>query len=96
MTQSKPQFRTVEIALSEPFNGWSATMKAEGVPARVFIELQSGNAERALTALKRLVVKHNFLTDDGEQAVDVLEAPMDALTDAIGKWSDAVAALPPR
>lgn len=96
MTQSKPQFRTVEIALSAPFDGWSATMKAEGVPARVFIELQSGNAERALTALKRLVVKHNFLTDDGEQAVDVLDAPMDALTDAIGKWSDAVAALPPR
>jgi hypothetical protein len=71
-------------------------MKAEGVPARVFIELQSGNAERALKALERLIVKHNFLTEDGDPATEVLDAPMDALSDAITKWSDAVAALPPR
>jgi len=96
MSQSKPQFRTVEITLSTPFDGWMATMKAEGVPARVFIELQSGSVERALTALERLVVKHNFLTEDGEPAAQVLDAPMDALSDAITKWSDAVAALPPR
>lgn len=96
MSQSKPQFRTVDITLSAPFDGWTATMKAEGVPARVFIELQSGNVERALTALERLVVKHNFLTEDGEPAKQVLDAPMDALSDAITKWSEAVAALPPR
>jgi hypothetical protein len=96
MSQSKPEFRTVDVKLAAPFEGWTATMKAEGVPARVFIELQSGNAERALNALKRLVVSHNFLTDDGEPAADVLDAPMDALSDAITKWSDAVAALPPR
>ena len=96
MSQSKPQFRTVEITLSAPFDGWAATMKAEGVPARVFIELQSGSAERALNALQKLVITHNFLTDDGAPATDVLDAPMDALSDAITKWSDAVAALPPR
>jgi hypothetical protein len=71
-------------------------MKAEGVPARIFIELQSGSVERALTALERLVIKHNFLTEDGEPAKQVLDAPMDALSDAITKWSEAVAALPPR
>jgi hypothetical protein len=96
MSQSKPQFRTVDISLSAPFEGWTATMKAEGVPARIFIELQSGSVERALTALERLVIKHNFLTEDGEPAKQVLDAPMDALSDAITKWSDAVAALPPR
>jgi hypothetical protein len=96
MSQSKPQFRTVDVTLSAPFDGWTATMKAEGVPARVFIELQSGNVERALTALERLVVKHNFLDENGEPAKQVLDAPMDALSDAITKWSDAVAALPPR
>ena len=96
MSQSKPQFRTVEVTLAAPFEGWTATMKAEGVPARVFIELQSGSAERALNALQKLVITHNFLTDDGAQATDVLDAPMDALSDAITKWSDAVAALPPR
>ena len=96
MSQSKPQFRTVDIVLSEPFDGWTATMRAEGVPARVFIELQSGSVERAMNALARLIVKHNFLDETGEPAATVLDAPMDALTDAIGKWSDAVAALPPR
>ena len=96
MSQSKPQFRTVDIVLSAPFDGWTATMRAEGVPARVFIELQSGSVERAMNAVERLIVKHNFLDETGAPATTVLEAPMDALTDAIGKWSDAVAALPPR
>lgn len=96
MSQAKPSFRTVEITLAAPFEGWTATMRAEGVPARVFIELQSGNVERALNAFERLVVKHNFLNEDGESAASVLDAPMDAITSAITKWSDAVAALPPR
>lgn len=96
MAQNKPDFRTVEVNLSAPFDGWKATMRAEGVPARVFIELQSGNVERSMKAVERLVVSHNFLDEAGEPAASVLDAPMDALTDAIGKWSDAVAALPPR
>jgi hypothetical protein len=96
MTQQKPDFRTVDVALSAPFDGWKATMKAEGVPARVFIELQSGNVERSLNAVERLIVSHNFLDEAGQPAKSVLDAPMDALTDTITKWSDAVAALPPR
>lgn len=96
MSQSKPQFRTVEITLSAPFDGWTATMKAEGVPARVMIDLQSGNVERALTAIDRLIIKHNFLSSEGELAPSVLDAPMDALTQAVERWSEAVAALPPR
>ena len=96
MAQNKPDFRTVEVNLPAPFDGWTATMRAEGVPARVFIELQSGNVERSMKAVDRLVVNHNFLDETGEPAATVLDAPMDALTDAIGKWSDAVAALPPR
>ena len=96
MSQNKPTFRTVDVNLSSPFEGWTATMKADGIPARIFIELQSGSAERSLTALEKLVVKHNFLDADGNFATSVLDAPMDALSDAIQKWSDAIAALPPR
>ena len=96
MSQSKPQFRTVEITLSAPFDGWTATMKAEGVPARILIDLQSGDAERAMKAIERLITKHNFLTDDGEPAKSIIDSPMDALTQTIEKWSEAVAALPPR
>jgi hypothetical protein len=96
MAQNKPDFRTVEVALPAPFEGWIATMRAEGVPARIFIELQSGNVERSMKAVERLIVKHNFLDEAGEPAESVLDAPMDALTEAISRWSDAVATLPPR
>ena len=96
MAQSKPQFRTVDISLPAPFEGWTATMKAEGVPARVFIELQSGDVERAMTAVEKLVLKHNYLNDLGEPAASVLDAPMDALSATISAWSEAVQALPPR
>ena len=96
MAASKPTFRTVDVTLDAPFDGWTATMRAEGVPARVFIELQSGDVERSMKAVERLVIKHNFLNEDGEPAASVLDAPMDALSGAVTKWSDAVAALPPR
>jgi hypothetical protein len=96
MAQNKPDFRTVEVVLPAPFEGWVATMRAEGVPARIFIELQSGNVERSMKAVERLIVSHNFLDEAGDPAESVLDAPMDALTEAISKWSDAVAALPPR
>jgi hypothetical protein len=49
-----------------------------------------------MNAVEKLVTNHNFLTDAGEPAASVLDAPMDALTECISKWSDAVAALPPR
>ena len=96
MTQAKVSSRTVDISLSSPFDGWTATMKADGIPARVFIELQSGDVERSLEAVARLIVKHNFLDDEGLAAKSVLDAPMDALTETIQKWSEAVATLPPR
>ena len=96
MTQAKVSSRTVDISLSSPFDGWTATMKADGIPARVFIELQSGDVERSLEAVARLIVKHNFLDDEGVAAKSVLDAPMDALTETIQKWSEAVATLPPR
>jgi hypothetical protein len=96
MSQAKFQARTVDISLSAPFEGWTATMKADGIPARVFIELQSGSVERSMTAVERLILSHNFLDENGDAAKSVLDAPMDAVSDAITKWSEAVAALPPR
>lgn len=96
MAQSKPEFRTVTVDLPAPFEGWQATLKAEGISARILIELQSGDEGRAMTATKSLVVKNNFLTADGEPAEDVLDAPMEALGLMLRGWTEAVAALPPR
>lgn len=96
MEQSKPSFRSVDVELGEPFTGWKAKMRAEGISARVFIDLQSGSAQKSIEALERLIISHNFLDEDGKPAESILDAPMDSLTEAITKWSDAVAALPPR
>jgi hypothetical protein len=71
-------------------------MRAEGISARIFIELSSGSVERQMEAVSKLVVSHNFKDSDGEFVIDILEAPMDALAALVGKWGTEVAALPPR
>lgn len=96
MAQSKPEFRTVTVDLPAPFEGWQATVKAEGISARILIELQSGDEARAMAATRSLVISHNFLTPAGEPAEDVLDAPMEALTEMLKGWTQAVTALPPR
>lgn len=96
MAQSKPEFRTVTVDLPAPFEGWQATLKAEGISARILIELQSGDEARAMNATKSLILKHNFLTSTGEPVEDILDAPMEALGEMLKSWSNAVAALPPR
>lgn len=96
MAQSKPSFRTVEVSLDAPYDGWTATLKAEGIPARVLIDLQSSDIGKQLGAMEKLIIAHNFLDPEGSPAASVLDAPMDALTGVISKWGDLVAALPPR
>jgi hypothetical protein len=88
--------RTVEVVLDGVFDGWKATMKADGISARVFIELSSGSVERQMVALGKLVVSHDFQDGDGSPVEDILDSPMEALGILIGKWGEAVAALPPR
>ncbi len=89
--------RTIDVTLTDaPYEGWKATMRAEGISARVFIELSSNSVERQMEAVSKLVISHNFKDSDGNQVEDVLDAPMDALATLIGKWGTEVAALPPR
>jgi hypothetical protein len=90
-------YRTIEISLSDAdFQGWTATMKADGISARVFIELASGSVERQMEALAKLVVSHTFKDSEGNPVDDILDAPMDALGILVGEWGTKVAALPPR
>jgi hypothetical protein len=90
------QYRTVDLALLGEYEGWTAKMRAEGISARIFIELSSSDVGRQMTALASLVVSHNFKDTDGTVVPDILDAPIDALGELISKWGDAVAALPPR
>jgi len=93
---SESKFRTVTIKLEGDFEGQSAVMRAEGISARIFVDLSSNSVERQMNALARLIVSHDLLDAEGVKVEDALDAPMDALIALTSKWGDAVAALPPR
>lgn len=94
MTEQK--YRTVTIKLTGEFEGQSAVMRAEGISARIFVDLSSNSVERQMQALSRLIVSHELKDADGNAVEDVLEAPIDALIALTSAWGTEVAQLPPR
>jgi hypothetical protein len=51
--------------------------------------LESGDSNRSLGAFSKLVVTHNFKGLDGKPCDDVLDAPVDALTQTLEAWGKA-------
>jgi hypothetical protein len=87
---------TKEIALRAPFDGWKAVMQVRRVPARVLIDLQSPVFDKQLGTVAKLVKSHNFSDPEtGEHYDDVLEAPIEALTQLMELWGEAVSSIPP-
>lgn len=76
------------IELDGEFAGLWCEMRTD-VSARILIDLESGKADRAMSAFARLVLAHNFRGLDGETITDVLDAPIGALMQAVQKWSEA-------
>jgi hypothetical protein len=76
---------TVKISLEGDYAGWTAELRKQ-VSARILLELESGDSARALAAFSKLVVSHNFKDLDGNPCADVLDAPMDALTQTLELW----------
>jgi hypothetical protein len=79
---------TVKIALEGEYAGWTAELR-KTVSARILLELDSGEASRALAAFAKLVVTHNFKGLDGKPCADVLDAPVDALSQTLEAWGKA-------
>lgn len=87
---------TKEIQLRAPFDGWKAIMQVRRVPARVLIDLQSPIFDKQLGTVAKLVKSHNFADPEtGEHYADVLEAPIEALTQLMELWGEAVSTIPP-
>jgi hypothetical protein len=74
------------IVLDGDFAGWKAEIRA-GVSARILLDLQSAIPSRVLPAFAALVVSHNFKGINGEEITDVLDAPVDALTELMAQWA---------
>ena len=87
---------TKEIQLRAPFEGWKAIMQVRRVPARVLIDLQSPIFDKQLGTVAKLVKSHNFTDPEtGEHYADVLDAPIEALTQLMELWGEAVSSIPP-
>lgn len=81
------------VNLSGSFEGWNATLR-RNISAKILLDLQSGDAERQFNSLKRMVVAHNFKDLDGNLADDILDAPVESLTELMGEWGKAMSELP--
>ena len=79
---------TVKIALEGQYAGWTAELRKH-VSARILLDLESGVAAQALSAFAKLVVTHNFKGLDGKPVDDVLDAPVDALSQTLEAWGKA-------
>jgi hypothetical protein len=74
------------IVLDGDFAGWKAEIRS-GVSARILLDLQSSIPSRVLPAFAALVVSHNFKGINGEEIADILDAPVDALTELMSQWA---------
>lgn len=79
---------TIKVTLEGEYAGWTAELR-KSVSARILLDLESGESNRALTAFSKLVVSHNFKGLDGKPCEDVLDAPVDALTQTLEAWGKA-------
>ena len=79
---------TVKITLEGEFAGWTVELRKQ-VSARILLDLESGDSQRSLIAFSKLVVSHNFKGLDGKPVEDVLDAPIDALTQTLEAWGKA-------
>jgi hypothetical protein len=79
---------TVKITLEGKYAGWTAELR-KAVSARILLDLDSGDAPRALAAFAKLVVTHNFKGLDDKPCEDVLDAPVDALSQTLEAWGKA-------
>lgn len=79
---------TVKVSLEGAYAGWTAELRKQ-VSARILLELESGEPLRAMTAFSKMVVSHNFKDLDGNPCDDVLDAPVDALTQTLEAWGKA-------
>jgi hypothetical protein len=74
------------IILDGDFAGWKAEIRA-GVSARILLDLQSAIPSRVLPAFAALVVSHDFKGINGEKIDDILDAPVEALTELMAQWA---------
>lgn len=93
----RPEGRTTEVEVTEgAYAGWWCRIRAD-FPAKLVADLQSGQVDRILSALPRIMLEHNFpRLDDGELAADLGDVDFNGLVAVTTQAFDRIAKLPPR
>ena len=89
--------RTATFGMPAPYDGWEATVYAD-FKAGTVADLTSGELDRVLRALDKVVISHNFpdADDDTIIAASFSDIDMDALNVVVDAMLDAIAKLPKR
>lgn len=93
----RPAPRTVTATIEGgDFDGWSATARAD-FPARLVIDLNSGQVDKILGVLEAIIVEHNMPDSEGEIADHLADVdPYSGLLAVANALGDQLAALPNR
>ena len=93
----RPAARTVTVAITEgDFTGWEATARAD-FPARLLVDLQSGQIDRIMHVLDAIVTDHNFPDSEDNLATTMGDVdPYAGLLEVANAIFDGIAKLPNR
>ena len=100
MTERKIPVRTREIALTEEWDGWKFTARMNP-PLGVFFDITSGDLQRIVTGIARVVLAWNFVDENGEKlpppTFDIIAANVtsDLLTEMSNAWVEEMSKVPP-
>ena len=93
---NKPAARTIRVDLPAPYEGFYAVVKVD-FPARILLELQSGDFERTMEAFSKLVIDHNLTDESGVKVTSFLDVdPVELSNKVIEHWGNELGKLPPR
>lgn len=93
----RPPPRTVTATIEAgDFEGWTATARAD-FPARLVIDLNSGQVEKILGVLEVIITDHNMPDSEGEIAEHLADVdPYSGLLEIANALGEQLAALPNR
>ena len=93
----RPAPRTVTATIEGgDFDGWEATARAD-FPARLIVELASGDIDRVLAVLETIIVDHNMPNDRDEIAEHLADVdPYSGLIEVANAIGAKLGSLPPR
>ena len=95
----KEPIRTREMALDGEFEGWEFTARTNP-PISVFGDVASGNFDRIVLGLSKIIVAWNWVDTEGVEiaapTIDTIgERPVDLLTAVANKYVTELSTLPP-